>query len=138
MALAVELTLGMRTTIVRLLALLFAAFFAYAAYRSQDLVFLVASVFFIVMVFLSVRNAGRIDSPYIYLAVSAGAFFYSLPGLVTGAFTWRGQTISIEQAPQLFWTVFVTTFLLGAGLLVYGLAQLKRNVNGVNSATISE
>ncbi len=119
----------MRTTIVRILALLFAAFFAYAAYRSQDLVFLVASVFFILMVFLSVRNAGRIDSPYIYLAFSAVAFFYSLPGLIAGEYSWRRKIITIEQDPQLFWTVFVITFLLGAGLLIYGLAQLKKMPN---------
>ena len=117
----------MKTTIVRLLALLFAGFFAYAAYRSQDFVFLAASVFFIFMFFLSVLNAGKIDSPYIYLAFSAVAFFYSLLGFIAGEFTRRGQTITIEQDPQLFWTVFVTMFLLGAGSLVYGLAQLKRN-----------
>lgn len=117
----------MKTTIVRLLALLFAAFFAYAAYRSQDFVFLAASVFFIFMVFLSVRNAGRIDSPYIYLAVSATTFSYSLVGLLTGEFMRRGRIITIEQDFQLFWTVFATTFLIGLGSLVYGLAQLKRN-----------
>ena len=117
----------MRTTIVRLVALLFASFFAYAAYRSQDFVFLAGSAFFIIMVFLSVRNAGKIDSPYIYLAFSAGSLFYSLLGLVAGEFTRRGRTITIEQDPQLFWTVFVTAFLFGAGSLVYGLAQLKRD-----------
>lgn len=112
-----------------MLSLLFAAVFAYAAYRSQDFLFLVPSLFFVVMLLLSIGNAGKIDSPYIYLSVSAAAFFYSLPGPFVGKYIWKGKTITIDQDPDLFWSVFFTSLLVGLGLLLYGLTQLRKRPN---------
>lgn len=116
----------MRTTIVRVVALLIAVFSAYAAYRSNDPRLLLGTLFFGVMVFLSVRNAGAADSPYILFAFSCVFFFYSFTGLADGEYNWGRHSVAVAQNPQFFWSIFAATFLFGVVLLAYGYAQIKR------------
>jgi len=116
----------MQTNIVRFIALLFASLFAFASYATQDLQLLMASLFFALMVFLSVRNAGAIESPYVYIAFSLVSFFYSFSGLASGEFTWKNHTFTLQQDPQLFWASFLVTSIFGVGLLVYAYAQSKK------------
>jgi hypothetical protein len=113
---------------VRLISLLLAGFLAFAAYMtpSNSFPFLAGSGFFILMAYLSIRNAGAADSPYIYFAFSAAAFFYSFLGLATGEYSWRRHSVDLQSEPQLFWAIFVVTFLLGIGVLGYGYAQIKK------------
>lgn len=113
----------MQTNIVRLIALLIAGLCAFAAYTTQDPMFLIPSLFFALMVFLSVRNAGSIESPFVYLAVALVSFFYSFMGLASGAFTWKNHTVTIQQDPQLFWAAFFVTSIFGVGLLIYARSQ---------------
>ena len=116
----------MQTNIVRLIALLIAGLCAFVAYTTQDLMFLMPSLFFALMVFLSVRNAGAIESPYVYLAVSLVSFFYSFMGLASGTFTWKSHTVTLQQDPQLFWAAFFATSIFGVGLLIYARAQSRK------------
>lgn len=116
----------MQANFVRLIALLIAGFCAFAAYTTEDLLFLMPSLFFALMVFLSVRNAGAIESPYVYLAVSLISFFYSFSGLASGKFSWKSYTVTLQQDSQIFWAVFFATSIFGAGLLLYAHAQSKK------------
>ena len=108
---------------VRIVSLLLACFLAFISYKAQDPTFLLGSLFFFVMALLSIRNAGAVESPYVFLAISAASLFYSFTGLSSGQYTWHRHTITLQQDPQLFWAAFLGAFLLGIGVLAYVYAK---------------
>lgn len=113
---------------VRLISLLLAAFFVYVAYRSPEAAFpmLMASAFFSLMAYLSFRNAGAVDSPYIYFAFSAVTFFYFFTGVDSGEYSWKRYSFSLQNEPEMYWLIFSVTLLSACGLLVYGYAESKK------------
>jgi hypothetical protein len=117
--------------LVRLISLLIAAFFVYAAYRSPDAVIpmLMASAFFAFMAYLSFRNSGAVDSPYIFFAIAAVTFFYSLTGVVSGEYSWKRYSFSVQHEPEMFWSIFSVSLLIACGLLVYGYAESKKKTS---------
>ena len=114
--------------LVRLISSLIAAFFVYAAYRSPDaaLPMLMGSAFFAFMAYLSFRNSGAVDSPYVYFALSAVAFFYLATGVVSGEYSWKRYSFSVQHEPEMFWSIFSVSLLIACGLLVYGYAESKK------------
>ncbi len=83
-------------------------------------------MFFALMAFLSVRNAGAVDGPYVSLALATVSFFYAFSGLADGQYTHRGHVIaSLPQDPWGFWIIFFAAASFGAGALVYAYTQGK-------------
>ena len=114
----------------RATSLLLACFFGFVAYKEHDPAFVVASLFLVVMAWLSFRNAGATNGPYVFVAVSAASLFYSFLGLSSGKYSWRNHTVALEHDPELYWVVFIATSLLGFGVLAY--AYVKRTNHAKN------
>lgn len=114
--------------LVRAIAALLVVFLIYAAFRTPEdpLVPLVAAAFFTSMLYLSLRNAGKIDSPYIFVAGGAVSFAYSLIGVVTGQYTWKRYTVRAEQDPEVYWSILLVTLLFSLGLFSYGYLRLQK------------
>ena len=113
---------------VRIVALLIAAFLFYAAYMSptEAVAFTGGGLFFVLMTFLSFKNSGAVDGPYIYFGFSAVMLFCSFKGLMSGIFGTPSFQIKLQENPLGFWSLFSIYGLLSIGCFIYALTKLRK------------
>lgn len=100
----------------------------FLAYQSpvNRLHFLAGAVFFGLMGYFSIRNAGNNDSPFVWWAIGLVFLFYSLIGIMDDAYPWRGYTISLEHEPGLYWMICAATLSTGIAIIAYGISRRKK------------
>jgi len=114
--------------LVRIVALLIAAFLFYAAYMSpsEATAFVIGGMFFVFMAYLSFKNRGAIDGPHIYFGLSAVFLFYNFTGLISGTYTWHLYQVALQPNPLAFWSVFSILLLLSIGSFIYAFTKLRK------------
>jgi hypothetical protein len=119
--------LGVCVNLVRGISILLVILLFFMAYHETEarVPFLLGAGFFGVLTYLSIRNAGTLDSPYVWWALAAVFFCYSLIGVVDGVYPWRRYAISLELDPMSFWAIFVSTIAAGIIAFAYGYSQKK-------------
>jgi hypothetical protein len=80
--------------------------------------------------YLSIRNAGAPESPFLWWAIGTVLLCYSLIGIIDGAYPWKRYTISLERDPILFWAIFAFTIASGVWAVIYGILQKKHARQG--------
>lgn len=115
--------------VIQVVAILIGAGLLIAAYHSPEqatLGLFLGGSFFLLMAFLSIKNKGAIDGPFLYFALSAVSLFYCFGGLVDGEYARGGLKFPLSKEPTAFWLTFTTSLSFGLGTLIYGLRQFKK------------
>ena len=113
---------------IQVVAILIGAGLLIAAYYAPEkgAVGFLGGSFFLLMAYLSIKNKGAIDSPFLYFALSAVSLFYCFGGLIDGEYARGGLKYPLDQKPTAFWLTFTTTLFFGLGTLIYGLRQFRK------------
>ena len=78
------------------------------------------------MAYLSFKNNGALDGPFLYFALSATSLFYCFVGLMDGEYARGGLKFALDKKPTEFWLTFTTTLFFGLGTLIYGVRQFRK------------
>lgn len=116
---------------IQVIAILIGAGLLIAAYHAPEkaTVGFLGGSFFLLMAYLSIKNKGAIDGPFLYFAMSAVSLFYCFGGLIDGEYARGGLKFTLDRKPTAFWLMFTTTLFIGLGTLIYGFRQLKKGRN---------